>query len=120
MLSIENTADQIALVALVFAAVASIISGCNAIWIQRSANTRAEWERTHELIKILYNGPDGSGAWGQRLAVDELVIRKLRKKQIQPILQSALTHFQTEDDSAALVERLRSAIDELNDRKCLW
>jgi hypothetical protein len=102
-----------ATVSAVVALIAFVFSVWNTFLSARRESNRRDWERLQALAQILHTGT--TGAWAQRLAVQELGSLKTKKVQALLLAREALTYCETTRQASPVLSDLRKLIDELSD-----
>jgi hypothetical protein len=100
----SNAADWVAVLSLGLALIAALVTGVWAVWVRARENTRQEWKRVQELAHIVYDGT-GHGYWAQKLAVEELLTIKPRRRQVVSLLREAAAYFHRQTSLGAELAR---------------
>jgi hypothetical protein len=88
----EDAVHWAALLTVLVSIIVATASGVWAVFVRAQGNRRLEWKRIEELIQILHNGAI-TGLWAQKLAIDELVTIRRRRREIRTALRDASSFF---------------------------
>jgi hypothetical protein len=105
--------EWIALVGVLTPFLGLAMGGVWRAWTYHREQKQAEWERLHELLKMLHNQDQSYGEWAQLAAVCELRSVRINSAILAVIVTNVLEHWIQEKVSPQLICELTNLQNKL-------